>query len=728
MTAPATSFTRAWSRADESWQWVTATRRRRRGGAFAFFFVATLVWLSPLVIHLSSAVLIGPADSTLSIRSYWAINYQHGNPFTFKHDYLNGAPEGTGWYRAVVIAQPVQTVVTWIPHALIGFIGGFNLFLLSGFVLTGFFTFVLLDRLGFHPLVGLIGGYVVAFNPWCFMRAFAGHAAFLHVWIYPALILCCLEMSRTRKVRWAALAGLCYGGSFLISSYFGLLGTLVFVTYFVYEFFRVRGWEERLWTTTLACAGLAVTGLCILPGAIAYKVDHSSVLRSISNPTLELQRLGASTWSYLLPARNHPVFGPITRHFTASANFAEQTLFFSYTIIVLALIGVILVLRRHPVTMTEPMRRTGLVFAAILLPLAYWSSLRRVVHPFGIPVPTLSFFMGHVTTFFRVYARFGVIVGVALVLLAAPVLDLIIRRHRRGVAIAIGLWLLIAFELLPGPVYAWTGASKPPAYDRWLAHQPMAIVAHYPLPTDQEPAIHLGEREIYFQMFHGHPLYNLFGAGTGDTREDAIRILSRYVTDPITPSVLAAEHVHYVFVHDDVYAEQHEAAPTLPTADFKLIKRFPGVRVFVLRPTVQPANLDLVLQQNAASIGLVQGLTSPTITYHGVSQSAKAGWQSFASGAQMTFANDDPNLGHIQLVVHLQATKQPATVELIAPDGQVAGTAAVATGDTQVTFGPFSIPHGSSTYTLRVSPDQRVLLGAVLVQPLAELSVSLANQ
>ena len=80
--------------------------------------------------------------------------------------------------------------------------------------------------------------------------------------------------------------------------------------------------------------------------------------------------------------------------------------------------------------------------------------------------------------------------------------------------------------------------------------------------------------EIYFQMFHGHPLYNISGAGTSDTREDAIRILSRYVTDPNSPSILADRHVHYVFVHDDVYAEQQEPVPSLPAANFQLVKRF----------------------------------------------------------------------------------------------------------------------------------------------------------
>src|SRR5581483_8423755 len=725
MTAHAISA-RVPARLTRGWEWVTATAGRRATGAFVVFFAATLAWFAPLVEHLTTSVLIGPADSTLSIRSYWAINYQHGDPFPFKHDYLNGAPEGIPWYRAVAIAQPIQTLVTWVLHPWLGFIGGFNVFLLSGVVLTGFFSFLLLDRLGFHPLVSLYGGYVLAFNPWIFMRAFAGHAAFLHVWIFIAMILCFLKMSETRTVRWAALAGLCFGGTFLISSYFGLLGTLVFALYFAYEFVRVHGWAEKLWTATLACAGVVVLGICIAPGAIAYHIDHSTVLRSISNPTGELQRLGAATASYLLPARNHPVFGPITRHFTSSENFAEQTLFFGYTTIVLAAIGLVLVIRRNPVTQTSFVRRTALVFGAILLPLAYWSSLRRVVHPFGVPIPTLSFFMSHVTTFFRVYARFGVIVGIALVLLAAPTLQLILRRYRRGPVVVVALWALVAFELLPGRVYAWTGATHPPTYDRWLATQPAGIVAHYTLPTDQEAAIPLGEREIYYQMFAKHPLFNLFGAGTGDTREDAIRILSRYVTDPLTPSILAAEHVRYIVVHDDVYADESAPLPRMSPAIFRFVRRFPGVRVYTLKPGVRPADLSTLLEQNAVTIGLVEGLEPPSIEYAGFGKPTR-GWRTFGSGATIRLTNRDVNLVRLQIVAHLRTKAPNASVQLLDPTGAVLGSAAVGSADTQVTLGPFAIGQGTTTYTLRTSPSAPMQLGGVLPQPLADFSVSLAQ-
>ncbi len=707
-----------------------ATRRRRLEGAFLFYLLATLVWLSPLVIHLTSAVLTGPSDATLSIRSYWAVAHVHGNPFTFTHDYLNGAPEGDPWYRAVEIAQPVQTAAVFALQPVFGFIGGFNVFLISGFVLSGFFGYLLLERLDFHPLVCLFGGYVLAFNPWFFERAFAGHAAFLQTWIFMAMILCFLEMSRTRQNRWAALAGLCFGITFLISSYFGLLGSLIFGLYLVFEFLRVRGWEEKLWTATLACTSLGVTGLCLLPGVLAYLRDRSAIAQTISNPLSETQRLGASTASYVLPAQYHPIFGPITRHFPSSTNFAEQTLFFGYTTLFLAAAGIVLILRRNSVTLASPTRRLALVFAAILLPLAYWSSLPRVVHPFGVPIPSLSYFVGHVTTYFRVYARFGVIVGIALVLLAAPALDLIVRRRRHGIAIGMALWLLVGFELIPGPIHAWTGATNPPAYDRWLAHEPIGIVAHYPLPTDQSAAIHLGEREIYYQMFNSQPLFNLFGAGTFHTRENNIRIMARYITDPLTPSILAAEHVHYVLLHDDVYREENEAPPKV-SSDFRLIKRFPNVRVYVLSPKVKPANLDLLLQQQAVEIALVQGLHTPTTSYTGFSAPTAKNARTFGDGAQLTFDNTDENLKQLQLIVNAQSAGTPRTLQLVDSSGGVAGQGPIGTGNTQITIGPFPLPQGRTTYTLHISPSRTgnvMQLNSLLLQPVADSSVSLSSE
>ncbi len=60
-----------------------------------------------------------------------------------------------------------------------------NTFLLSGFVLTGFAVYLLLDRLGLDPLASIYAGYVVAFNPWMIERAYAGHHGYMHAWVFP---------------------------------------------------------------------------------------------------------------------------------------------------------------------------------------------------------------------------------------------------------------------------------------------------------------------------------------------------------------------------------------------------------------------------------------------------------------------------------------------------------------------------------------------------------------
>ena len=46
--------------------------------AFLVFLLLTLAWFAPLIAHLDSSGASGPADSTLSIRAYWAINEQGG--------------------------------------------------------------------------------------------------------------------------------------------------------------------------------------------------------------------------------------------------------------------------------------------------------------------------------------------------------------------------------------------------------------------------------------------------------------------------------------------------------------------------------------------------------------------------------------------------------------------------------------------------------------------------
>jgi hypothetical protein len=526
--------------------------------------------------------------------------------------------------------------------------------------------------------------------------------------------------------------GAAFGASFWITSYYGLIAALVAVVYLLYELVRVGGLAERLWTITLSCVALGVTMLMLAPGLFVYFRDRARVSHTISQANAETQRLGTEAASYALPSVHHPLFGDLVRRYEPARDFAENTLFFGYTTIILALIGIVLVVRRHPLTTTTAMRSRALVFAAILLPVAFWSSLRRVLHVAGVPIPTLSWFVTHITTYYRVYARFGVVVAIALVLLAAPALEHLVRRSRLGLVTAIAACFLVGFELLPGKVIAWQ-ATDPPAYDVWLARQPEGIVVHYPLPTDKKAADRMSAREIYFQMFHGHPLFNVVGPGTKDTREDGIRVLSRYITDPSTPGILAAEGVKYILVHDRVYREQRETPPEVSGA-FVPVREFPGVRVFELSPDVAPVDLDGLLESRAAEIAAVQGRKTPAVEYAGGFSGQVPGpdageWRRLEDEGRIVLVHDDPTLKRVLLYLRLVSEDVPRTVRLFDSRGALVGEAIVQPQATDVTFGPIAAHEGDTELVLTAEPgaagDSGLLLAPVRVQPLADFSVSL---
>src|SRR5439155_14284580 len=156
---------------------------------------------------------------------------------------------------------------------------------------------------------------------------------------------------------------------------------------------------------------------------IALVRDPSQISRQISNSAAQLQNLGASVPEYFLPYGRHPIFGAITRNYPNSGNFPEQTLFFGYSTMLLAVVGLVFLLRRGSWLSSDPWRRSAAVFAAVLIPSAFLFSLKSHVHLVGLYLPMPSSATAHITTLWRVYARFGLLVGLGLAVLAALALS-----------------------------------------------------------------------------------------------------------------------------------------------------------------------------------------------------------------------------------------------------------------------------------------------------------------
>ena len=108
-----------------------------------------------------------------------------------------------------------------------GYLGALNLYMLLGFLLTGFVMFVLLDRLGLGAFASFVGGSLLAFNPWQTEQAFFGHSGLNHVWILPLVLLEYLWFRRAES-KWAPITiGATLGFSFYLFSYLGLFTSFV---------------------------------------------------------------------------------------------------------------------------------------------------------------------------------------------------------------------------------------------------------------------------------------------------------------------------------------------------------------------------------------------------------------------------------------------------------------------------------------------------------------------
>jgi hypothetical protein len=492
--------------------------------------------------------------------------------------------------------------------------------------------------------------------------------------------------------------------------------------FWVVDFVRQRSWHERLWAFTLVDVALVTSAIAFLPALLAWHNQRQSVAAGVSNGTQHLQDLGATAESYILPSFRHPWLGGITRHFSPRSEFwAENTLYLGWSLLLLGLVGAVLVVRRHPETFARPLTRFFLVGMTVLAPVAFLFSLKRETSVFGLDVPMPSYAVGEFTTFWRVFARFGLLVTFALAALAAFVLTLVIRRVRYGLAIACVAFGALVFEYYSGVPPAFRLAQT--AYSSWIEQQPPGNVANYPLPTDNQAALDLLAETYYQQVYNEKPEFMLFGSGYGGTREDAIRILARDVTDPHTPAMLKANGVKYVLLHDDVYRQAGEKPPPVP-AGFRLVARIPGnVRALEIDPNVQPANIEQMLEQNAVPIAATQGLETPTLSFDGFQNGVKT----IRGSGTVKLSWRDRRLRRVNLTVMAASRGAPRVLQLVDDEGQLAGEWEIGTQMTQVTFQPLRVEGTSASYTLQTKPSGRIDFNSIAVQPLADFSVSIRD-
>ena len=599
------------ARAAEAARRARRSGKARYGAALAVFGLAIVVWFHAVVVHPGSRVLFGFSDTTGVLRYEWAANAQHKNPFTFKHDALEGAPEGQNYSPAVELGgAAVQTGFVWWLHDVFGFVGAWNAFILVGFIGSALAMFAFLDRLGCAPAASLFGGYVFAFNPYTFEQAYAGHSAFLQNWVFVLLIVALLRLRERRSVAAAVVAGGALALTFYTAAYDGLFGSLTVAAFGLVELWRLPVRRERWRTVALTASAFVVSMVALVPVLVLYARDRSVVQTAAVHATSDFYDFAAKPLAYVLPSPRNPLFHWLRG--AHPANLVEETLFFGYTTLTLAAVAVVLLRRHNAWFDASAARRWTAIFFVTLLAAAFVMSLPPTYTLGSVTIPMPSLVPAAATSFWRVYARFALVVGMSLSVLAAFALTALSQRQGafwRYLAPA-ALAVVALLEFLPGNVPALNTTTRPD-WVAWLTHAPRGIVATYPVTLYGQAAVDLNQQDYWYQRFDRQPRFAFYDLGAlgARTRASSIRLLARRVADPLAPHVLASEGVRYVVLHDDVYRALGEATPRLDPHEYSLLKRFPNVRIYSV--DASPANLGAALKAHRREIDRLEGVTVP---------------------------------------------------------------------------------------------------------------------
>lgn len=559
----------------------------------------SLVMTYPLVTDLSGSVPGPPGDNfEYAYKLWWfkhALFDQARSPF-----FLPDVFYPFGYEIALSETSLSNTVLALPLTAAFGEVAAYNLVIVWSFVLSAVGMYLLACHLTGSAAAGVLAGLIFAFLPYRLSHVAAGHLPLLGTGWLPLMLLYEHRLLRRHHARAGALAGLFYGLFALSSWYYAYMGAM---TALFFALLTARPWlaNVRSWRLWRSIAAGGATAAVLMASALIPLLSLSA-RGEMARTTFSLRYVdqwSASLPDFLLPSIMHPLWGDALVGLYPQ-NVHENLLWLGYVPLLLAAYAV---LRRRS-AMVGTLAAMGIITGVLALgttlhwagepvyiavpsaveavfsrlmyaitgkyalnPAAY-SSLHRAGH-IVVPLPTLALYL--FLPFFnamRVWARFGLLVGLSVALLAGFGAAAVLRWSRwtkqARVVVLAAMLAGVVFEFATVPYPFGLSRIGPQPIDEWLRRQPNDI-AVLMLPPDK--------------TWHGPPLYAArvhgkkiaYGYGTYMPR-DYRAWQQRVAAFPDGDSLQAIKEagIRYILVGLRSYGDQEQAMHQKLAADKRL--------------------------------------------------------------------------------------------------------------------------------------------------------------
>ena len=473
----------------------------------------------------------------------------HIFPFAPATFHALNAPYGEPQPWVLNLASLPDTGLRFGLSYVFGAVAASAVFLWASFVLSGMSMFLLTRRLFGSVPAAALAGFAFAFYPFA-VNQINGHAEYMDGWVIVLAVWRMLEMTDRPTRRNGLWAGGGVALAMWFTPYFILIVGVAFVALAVLAcvVFALRGKRRAGLRTVLVAAvpiGIllfALAALTVLTGGAAGGVRAS--------PVRWLYDFSARPLEWLLPDRNNPVFGGLTRGYLTThlhaSNFSESSLYLGVSVLGLALVGLVIAISqlraRGRAGLHDP-ALIGVLAGVVLAGVAAWFSLPPTMHVFGVTVVMPSGLVYLFTSTWRVYTRFVELLELGLCIMLAFGVSRLLTRLRSTTALAVTglLAIVLVVDLWARPLVRPASTTAPAEYV-WLRDHPGGIVADYPIMAGD----YSDYRALFWQTFDGHPVIQGYAAGS---ESESVKLGLADLREPSTAAGLAALGVKYIVVH-----------------------------------------------------------------------------------------------------------------------------------------------------------------------------------
>src|SRR5262245_26911462 len=532
-----------------------------------------------------------------------------------------------------------------------------NVVVLWTFPLTALTTFALARYLHRSTLAAVVAALAFSFAPMHLAQA-AYHpytAQFQWIPLYFLALIALVD----RVSAWRIVALIAASFALILSNYeaafiAALVTPIVIVAFWAIRTDVLENYKPLIWPFVIF--GAFVAGSLVI--ALWLQRDVLSRAYMAQFPIEEIGLYRARWWAYFIPAVDHPVLGDMAWGLFGrqgvNVQLLEQQVFVGFAFTALAVIALAVAAWTW-----RPEWRYVVAIGAVGLAAAIISvgPTTGSCKPFSAAPACLLF---RVAPVFRAYARFAVIVNLAIAIAAGAGAAMLARASRGGQAAAALLLVVGIFEFWPLPVRAHD--VLPTAAHRWLVSQPSGGPALDCYPANQ------ADRFVPWLM--QRPLSFL---------GDAIKSC----TDPDLGRKLAALGYTHVIVRGGE-ASSKVLRPLPP--GITIAQDFPDSDVYAVASTLPPI------------------VTVAATGFFDYEHQNDEWWRWMSPRGQWTVRNTTPAEQTVTLTVDLIPIGNPRTVTMTL-DGKPAGSVSLGMALQQYILGPWTIPPGDHTLTFTADGD-----------------------